>query len=764
MSSSKKQRRWRPRKPGSVGRTRSVYCAPPCANYAPHVNSTQNALASCGEQPRVGITEKPSPVFSMTRRPPWSVPHRELRTSSRLRSKHALSQPTSPPSHVTAQPQSVAARRRARRTRLAALHNSSVGELNSARAALVRAAAKAAETCRQQALLQPGPRAAKLVARAEAAAAAAASAAHKISVATRAAAAQAVGHRLSAAPFHACAQESRAVLGAYSGPLLHRRLRERSQAWEQAGASKRVLAWLREGVQISWNERRAPPPFHHGVSTFTAAERAWLSLEKQRCLASGAWAPATQLTHVSRAFVTYHNGKPRLVIDLRFINAHTRKRTCSAVAGCAGVAGIRLRPPAARLPPARGGGRPATAPQLAGRGLPGVYPPRHELHLQPADGTAFEHLRPELGQWRGGETAIRLAATALETSTARAYNRHWLAFCQWCAAHGLCPMPATPRMVFAYIGFLAEKGTVAADSLQPYLSAINAAHADYGHDRPALGHLIARARQGMRRAQALAATRDTRVPLPAAAVLRVLRHACASASAWQRDLSATACAHLLRGAYAVCLSFLFFGRQDSCVALRILDHGIQHDAIWLRLTEKMRKAAALRRIVRIPLSAPPVKGHASFLPEVAALGRMYLSAAHRLERTCTTREQRAYLFQLPGEPPPRTADMSSWLHTQLRMVDVRAPPGFSYLGHSIRSGASSAAEAIGVSRFLGNWMGGWSQTGRTRELHYMDPSVRPCPAAFGFFGWMLDGRFEALPPTWEYRVGARPNDEPGEPA
>ncbi|KAL1504118.1 hypothetical protein AB1Y20_010528 [Prymnesium parvum] len=221
---------------------------------------------------------------------------------------------------------------------------------------------------------------------------------------------------------------------------------------------------------------------------------------------------------------------------------------------------------------------------LASGGVPGKHPPHHVLRLRRADGTAFEHLRPVVSRWKGGETAVRLAATALESSTARSYGRHWLAFCEWCAAHDLDPMPATQRMVFAYIGFLAEKGTVAADSLQPYLSAINSAHADCGYDRPALGHLIARARQGMRRAQALAATRDTRVPLPAEAVLRVLRHACASARAWRRDLSAAACAHLLRGAYAVCLSFLFFGRQDSCVALRTHDHGIQPDAIWLRLT------------------------------------------------------------------------------------------------------------------------------------------------------------------------------------
>lgn len=254
------------------------------------------------------------------------------------------------------------------------------------------------------------------------------------------------------------------------------------------------------------------------------------------------------------------------------------------------------------------------------------------------------------------------------------------------------------------------------------------------------------------------------MPLPAAAVLRILRHACASARAWQLNLSPCVCAHLLRGAYAVCLSFLFFGRQDSCVALRIHDHGVQPDAIWLRLTEKMRKAAALRRVVRLPLHAPPVRGHPSLLPEVAALGRLYLDAVHRIELADAAHERRHYLFQLPGERPPRTADMSSWLHTQLRIVGVHAPPGFSYLGHSIRSGASSSAEAIGVSRFLGNWMGGWSQSGRTRELHYMDPSVRPCPAAFGFFGWMLEGCFETLHPTWEYRVDHRQTDDPGEPA
>ena len=89
-----------------------------------------------------------------------------------------------------------------------------------------------------------------------------------------------------------------------------------------------MLSWLSEGVRVEWNERGPPPPFHHGVASFTPAERAWPTLERDRCLATGGWRRATQTTHVSRAFVTYHKGKPRLVIDLRFVNLHTLARTC----------------------------------------------------------------------------------------------------------------------------------------------------------------------------------------------------------------------------------------------------------------------------------------------------------------------------------------------------------------------------------------------------------------------------------------------------
>ena len=89
-----------------------------------------------------------------------------------------------------------------------------------------------------------------------------------------------------------------------------------------------MLQWLGEGVRVPWNERGPPAPFHHGVASFAPAERSWLSRERDRCLLTGAWRRATDLRFVSRAFVTYHKGKPRLVIDLRWVNEHTQKRSC----------------------------------------------------------------------------------------------------------------------------------------------------------------------------------------------------------------------------------------------------------------------------------------------------------------------------------------------------------------------------------------------------------------------------------------------------
>merc|ERR1712086_1240370 len=111
--------------------------------------------------------------------------------------------------------------------------------------------------------------------------------------------------------------------GVPPGLKTHRdRVRSRLSAWRDIGASRQTLRWLGEGVRVPWNERGPPLPFHHGVGSFSLDERAWLTQERDRCLGTGAWRRATRCDYVSRAFVVWHKGKPRLVIDLRWVNEH----------------------------------------------------------------------------------------------------------------------------------------------------------------------------------------------------------------------------------------------------------------------------------------------------------------------------------------------------------------------------------------------------------------------------------------------------------
>lgn len=388
---------------------------------------------------------------------------------------------------------------------------------------------------------------------------------------------------------------------------------------------------------------------------------------------------------------------------------------------------------------------------MAGDGLPRSGAP-HRLSLRSAEGSAFDGLRGAVGAWQGGGTALKLAASALEDGTVEQYGRNWELYCTWCDLNDLDPIPSTPTMIFAYVGWLAERGTIAASSLQPYLSAINSYHADLGLERPALGHLVHRARQGMARGQTLVQTRDTRVPLPAQVVLRALEDTLAQAAQQQQRLKPREYAAWLRSRYALCLAFVFFGRQDSCVGLLSVDHGIDGEHLWLRLTEKMRRRWAFRRVVRLPLRCPPTRGHASALPRLARLGQLYLRARQQLPGKAPER-----LFQLPREAQPTAARMSEWVADVLKQLGVAAPAGFAYKGHSLRSGGSSAAEAIGVSRYRGNWLGGWSQTSKTRELHYIDPSVPPTPAAYALLGWLLDASYDAEAAVWMERRATTPD-------
>ena len=102
------------------------------------------------------------------------------------------------------------------------------------------------------------------------------------------------------------------------------RVRRSIAAWRRAGASKKVLAWIRDGVRVQW-DKGPPAPFHHGVSRFSEEHQAWLAEELPRCLSTGAWRYAARATHVSRAFIVEHNNKLRVVFNLKHVNEYCKK-------------------------------------------------------------------------------------------------------------------------------------------------------------------------------------------------------------------------------------------------------------------------------------------------------------------------------------------------------------------------------------------------------------------------------------------------------
>lgn len=361
--------------------------------------------------------------------------------------------------------------------------------------------------------------------------------------------------------------------------------------------------------------------------------------------------------------------------------------------------------------------------------------PRYRLDLGPSQPSVMSsYVQSQMGgrEVRGAQTALRLLEGSLAPSTYSQYGRLFSEFAAYCAEEGMCPLPADPWAVFCYVGHLADLGTWAESSMQPIFSAINRVHRDLDFDPPAVGnHFLSSARRGLARAQVQLGTRDSRIPLPAPAVISIL----------EDGESPEASLQTIRETLAVLLATLFAGRQDSCVSLRSEDFGIDADFMWLRIAEKGRKHLVLRRVIRLPLSQALVRGYSSALPRVAVLASRYLTL--RAE----TGLEAEYLLQIQGEPRPVTQTFSSWLAAALARTGISAPPGFAYLGHSLRSLGASAMSAIGVDRHVVIWIGGWAPGGFTMDRHYLDPTMLPTPAAYALYGWALSRQYACGDPV-----------------
>ena len=83
-------------------------------------------------------------------------------------------------------------------------------------------------------------------------------------------------------------------------------------------------------------------------------------------------------------------------------------------------------------------------------------------------------------------------------STRRAYKSQLRRFTNWCGENGLCPLPAAPDTVAAFIAYLAGEGKGAA-TVNQALSAVSVAHQAAGLDSPTKEIAVRKAVKGFRR-------------------------------------------------------------------------------------------------------------------------------------------------------------------------------------------------------------------------------------------------------------------------
>ena len=97
------------------------------------------------------------------------------------------------------------------------------------------------------------------------------------------------------------------------------------------GASKAVLGWIRDGVQLNFKGNRAPPPFDFAnYEALTPEQKLFMSGEAERMVRVGAWEDATDARFVSPMFlVLKKDGGWRLVLDLRHLNEFCEEFKCS---------------------------------------------------------------------------------------------------------------------------------------------------------------------------------------------------------------------------------------------------------------------------------------------------------------------------------------------------------------------------------------------------------------------------------------------------
>jgi len=252
-------------------------------------------------------------------------------------------------------------------------------------------------------------------------------------------------------------------------------------------------------------------------------------------------------------------------------------------------------------------------------------------------------------------------------STLRGYQSDWRAFCAWCEGHGLCPLPASPETVAAYIAECA--GRLKVGSIQRRVNAIAEAHKAVGLESPTSTGIVRNTLKGIKRTLGTAAVQK------APAVTEDIRAMLESVDTGMIGL---------RDRALILLGFAGAFRRSELVSLDLPDLVFSRDGLTVTLRRSKTDQEGVGRKIGVPYGSNPetcpVRTLQAWLEETGVTSGSVFRALNR-----------------HGQIQPGRLSPIDVARIVKKLADRAGLDAAKYAGHSLRAGHATAAARSGAS-------------------------------------------------------------------
>jgi len=252
-------------------------------------------------------------------------------------------------------------------------------------------------------------------------------------------------------------------------------------------------------------------------------------------------------------------------------------------------------------------------------------------------------------------------------NTLRGYRSDWRSFCAWCESQALCPMPAGPETVAAFIAECAT--TLKVGSIQRRLNAIAEAHKTVGMESPTRASIVTNTLKGIRRAKGTAPVQK------AAALIDNIRAMIATTDGGLIGL---------RDRALILLGFAGAFRRSEVVGLSVDDCVFGKDGLTVTLRRSKTDQAGAGRKLGIPYGSNPetcpIRNLQSWIEQAGISGGPLFRSINRHGKV-----------QAAGLSGVDVARIVKKLVTRAGLDAAK------FAGHSLRAGHATSAAIAGAS-------------------------------------------------------------------